>query len=74
VACGTPAAAHAALVPIRGAMTAIASSVTNSTRARCPRSRRSSPSLRFNLRKISFWLISRFSGQPGGLRVIVFSR
>jgi hypothetical protein len=31
-------------------------------------------SLRFNLRKISFWLISRFSGQPGGLRVIVFSR
>jgi hypothetical protein len=30
--------------------------------------------LRFNLRKISFWLISRFSGQPGGLRVIVFSR
>jgi hypothetical protein len=30
--------------------------------------------LRFNLCKISFWLVSRFSGQPGGLRVIVFSR
>jgi len=23
--------------------------------------------LRFNLRKISFWLVSRFPGQPGGL-------
>jgi hypothetical protein len=31
-------------------------------------------SLRFNLRMISFWLVSRFSGQPGGLRTIVFSR
>jgi hypothetical protein len=31
-------------------------------------------SLRFNLRMISFWLVSWFSGQPGGLGVIVFSR
>ena len=38
-----PAPAHAALVPILGVIRAIASSVTNSSRARCPRSRRSSP-------------------------------
>ena len=37
VACGTPAAVHAALVPIRGASKAIASSVTSSARARYPR-------------------------------------
>ena len=43
LACGTPAAAQAARVPIRGAMAAIASSVTDSTRPRCPRPRRSSP-------------------------------
>ncbi len=42
-ACGTPTAAQAARVPTLGAMTAIASSVTNWTRARCPRSWRSSP-------------------------------
>jgi hypothetical protein len=30
--------------------------------------------LRFNLCKIGFWPVSRFSGQPGGLRAIVFSR
>jgi hypothetical protein len=30
--------------------------------------------LRFNLCGIGFWLISRFSGQLGGLRAIVFSR
>lgn len=43
LACATPAARQAALVPIRGASRAIASSVTSSTRARCPCSRRSSP-------------------------------
>jgi hypothetical protein len=30
-------------------------------------------SLRFNLRKINFWSVSGFPGQPGALRVIVFS-
>jgi hypothetical protein len=41
VACATPAARQAARVPILGASRAIASSVTASTRARCPRPRRS---------------------------------
>jgi hypothetical protein len=39
-----PAAAHAARMPITGAIAAIASPVTMSARARCPRPRRSSPS------------------------------
>ncbi len=43
-------------------------------RGRCPVKTSGALGLRFNLRKISFWLVSRFSGQPGGLRAIVFSR